>query len=175
MDYNLGVHKSFEELELSPSQQSKLDSEIAPLIVPPLLLASAIDSLARVLLCGRRTTTNKLMFVDSAKRLFGLSDEEAAMMWGLRNSLSHAYSLRGYSFVRHGGGVFGDSVGQVIATRPMRSMLQQAAATLEAILLGLPDSEKVEVCRYLEEHGFIYYLAEDNANTSKSGEVSPAS
>jgi hypothetical protein len=169
MDYNLGVHKSFRELNLTDFQQSKLDSEIAPLIVPPLLLVSAIDSLARVLSGGSRLTTNRNMFQDSAKRLFELDDDEVLMMWELRNSLTHAYSLTGYSFVRYKKGGFGSRISRVIAIRPMRGLLQKAARNLEAILLGLSISEKEKVCRYIEEFGFIYYFADDNANTDKSG------
>jgi len=171
MDYNLGVYKTFKELNLTPEQQAKLETETAPLLVPALLIVSAIDSLSRVLYLGAKPTrlvTNRMMFADSAKRLFGLSDSEAAMMWELRNSLSHAYSLKGFSFVRHSQGGFGTGIQHVIATRPMRSMLQNATTNLENILLKLPVNDKQKVVKYLEREGFLYYLTEDNANTSKS-------
>jgi hypothetical protein len=171
MDYNLGVYKTFKELNLTPDQQAKLETETAPLLVPPLLIVSAIDSLSRVLYLGRKPTqtiNNRMMFIDSAKRLFGLDDDEAAMMWRLRNSLSHAYSLKGFSFVRYAAGGFGTGVRHVIATRPMRAMLQMAAVNLQQILLKLSIDDKRRVYEYLEKEGFLYYLAEDDANTGKS-------
>jgi hypothetical protein len=106
-----------------------------------------------------------MMFIDSAKRLFGLDDDEAAMMWRLRNSLSHAYSLKGFSFVRYAAGGFGTGVRHVIATRPMRAMLQMAAVNLQQILLKLSIDDKRRVYEYLEKEGFLYYLAEDGKSS----------
>lgn len=169
MDYNLGVYRTFKELGLNEEQQQKLGNELAPLLVPPLLLASAIDSLARVLYLGSRPTTNRAMFIRSAKELFDLDDDKAEVMWRLRNSLSHAYSLRGFSFVRYGGGGHGELVDNVVAIRPMRGALQAAAVRLERFLLALPPEDKQRVCRYLENEGFLYYFGDDMANTSKSG------
>ena len=171
MDYSLGVHRTFKELHLTQEQQFKLETETAPLLVPPLLIVSAVDSLSRVLYLGRRpsrTINNRMMFIDSAERLFGLDSSEAVLMWKLRNSLSHAYSLKGFSFVRYAKGGFGSGAQHVIATRPMRSMLSMAAANLQEILLRLSIEDKRKACEYLEREGFLYYLAEDNAMTEKA-------
>lgn len=167
IDYNLGIYKRFKHLNLTEAQLGGIESMGSSFAVS-LLFCSAVDLVARVARGSNPPSgKNGEWFQWSAVTFFGLSQEHAKELWGFRNSLSHSYSISGYTLAL--GGVSSDiyekgvNGTKVFFTRRMRTSLGGAKVALRDYLLGPPNggSEVVSrqaVTKYIETHGFSYYL-----------------
>ncbi len=160
IDYNLGLYKSFKTLGITEEQHKKIDTELAPLFVVPLLFCSAIDIMARVKIKDSCPKQNGKVFKESAKEFFGFNRSEAEAMWKFRNSITHQYTIRGFIISRVGDQKVIDvnSDRTVIAVRPMRSFLANAINNLSDSLRSESKEDKIKTNTFLEKYGFTYYL-----------------
>lgn len=169
IDYNLGVYKRFKHLNLTEAQLEDIESMGSSFAVS-LLFCSAVDLVARVARGSNPPRgKNGEWFQWSAVTFFGLSQEHAEELWRFRNSLSHSYSISGYTLAL--GGVSSDiyengiNGTKVFFTRRMRNSLKSAKVTLREYLLSLSEEDDGSVSRkavteYIETHGFSYYLCD---------------
>lgn len=163
IDYNLGFPGFFRDLELSREQQARLDKELAPLFVVPLLYCSAVDLIARVNIKRSRPRRSGAAFKESSKIFFGYDNKEAETLWKFRNSLSHQYSIRDYVISKYGGRkviqFHGDNHDRiVICVRVMRKSLDEAIDNLYDYLLNESDANKAKTGHFIKKYGFQYYL-----------------
>lgn len=162
IDFNLGLYGKFRTLNLTDTQQSLLDTQLAPLFVVPLLFCSSVDLFARTYHKGRGGFSNGDLFKESAELFFSFSAEQSTELWRFRNSLSHQYSINRYTLSRLG---HSESVLRinddliVLSVRPMRTLLEQAKQRLFDILNSENLENKKRTCRFIDKHGFTYYLA----------------
>jgi hypothetical protein len=161
IDYNLGIHKAFRNLDLTQEQERVLGNEIAPLFVVPLLYCSAVDLMARIKYKSSPAGRNAALFKESAVLFFDYTPEQADVLWKFRNSITHQYSIRKYIISRYGGrdGVLDISNDRVVVSvRPMRSSLSNAVQKLHEFLLAESNEDKGLTANFIDKHGFTYYL-----------------
>lgn len=162
IDYCIGLPGFFRPLNLTRDEQAKLDTQLAPLFVAPLLFCSAVDLIARVDKKGvPQDMSLKQLFIHSATQFFGMSNEEANHLWKFRCSLSHQYSIRGYAISRYGNSSvvlekINDNV--VVYVRPMKQVLAAAISKLEESLSQESEEARRKTSAFLNKHGFTYYL-----------------
>jgi hypothetical protein len=147
-------------IKLTNEQFVAVENEI-PVFTIISQFCTGIDVLARVFnkkapaMCG-----NGKYFIDCAKSLYKLTDDEAKQFWLLRNGISHSYRL----FTKQAAQKFGyarpiqlTSNGYwVLYLNAMYTSFLNAQHDLYTILSSESDEGKEKTRKYLEESGFFY-------------------
>ena len=148
-------------IQVSDDQYTALQGKL-PTFTVVSLFCTAVDVLARVVKKSAVPPRgqNSTYFIECAETWFGLTNQEARVLWQLRNGISHSYRLfRGQAARQYGHGRIilqrQDGVWEFYL-HAMYGAIQKAKRDIHAHLSAEQQTDKQRTSTYLEQNGFFY-------------------
>jgi hypothetical protein len=161
----IGLPGRLRKLGLEEKEESKLSTDL-PYVSPLLVYCSAIEVIARAYHKKEHPPKNKNgeWFKESAELFFDYPISLTKVLWRLRNSLSHHYSINGFVFTRGFSDselplakVHGENGTHIVSTRKCLTSLRKARLKAYEAILNQSQEDIDRTAEYVSKH-FIYYL-----------------